>query len=199
MKSLQESLFDKDLVEKGVPIDFETLRDMLFTFGRKKAKFFDRNDVIYYEGRKSIFLKKFVGDNDGLCFELEFGVTNLFNEGAGFNVPTLKTHDRWGGDYSNNIVAWKSSRTDVNATRRVIDKKVELEVELEDNYHSISTIEATDNNISKVFELYEGMINEFCSKEFEKKLIHYRSTYEEKKAIPGLILDILMKKLITKG
>lgn len=196
MKSLQESLFDKDLVEKGVSIDFETLRDMLFTFGRKKAKLFDRNDVIYHEGRLSIFLKKFVGENDSLCFELEFGVTSLFNEGTGFNVPTLKAHDRWGTTgYPGGLEAWKSSRTDTNITRRVIDKKVELE----DNHHSISTIEATDNNIGKVFELYEEMINEFCSKEFEKKLIHYRSTYEEKKAIPGLILDILMKKLINKA
>ena len=195
MKSLQESLFDKDLVEKGVSIDFEALRDMLFTFGRKKAKLFDRSGVIYHEGRMSIYLKKFVGINDCLCFELEFGVTNLFNKGTGFNIPTLKTHDRWGNTESWGQGTWKPSRTDVNVTRRVIDKKVELE----DNDHSISVIEATDNNIGKVFELYEGMINEFCSKEFEKKLIHYEDVYKEKKSVPGLILDILMKQLIEKA
>ena len=194
MKSLQESLFDKDLVEKGVKVDFETLRDMLFTFGRKKAKMFDKAGVIYHEGRMSMYVKNFVGENDCLCFELEFGVTNLFNEGVGFYVPVLRTHDRWESSTSWGKGTWKGSRTEVNTTRRVIDKKVEFE----NNYNSISTIEATDVNIPKVFELYEGMINAFCSDWFKKKLVHYEETYKEKQAIPGLILDILMKQLIEK-
>lgn len=195
MKSLQESLFDKDLVEKGVLIDFETLRDMLFTFGHKKAKLFDKSGVIYHEGKMSIYLKRFVGVNNCLCFELEFGVTNLFDKGTGFNIPTLKTYDRWNNVESWGPGTWKPSRTDVNATRRVIDKKIDLE-----NYdNSISTITATDNNISKIFKLYEGMINEFCSKEFKKKLVYYEDVYKEKKSVPGLILDILMKQLIEKA
>ena len=195
MKSLQESLFDKNLIDKGVPIDFEVLRDMLFTFGRKKAKLFDKSGIVYHEGKMSIYLKKFVGVNDYLCFELAFGVTNLFGEGAGFNVPILNVHDRWESLDSWGDGTWKPSRTDVNATRRVIDEKIDLE----NADHSISTIAATDNNINKVFELYEGMINEFCSKEFEKNLIHYEDVYKKKKAIPGLILDILMKKLIKEA
>lgn len=200
MKSLQESLFDKDLVEKGVPVNFETLRGMLFEFGRKRIKLFDKAGVIYHEGSQSIFLKKFLDDSnrdESVCFELVFGVTNLFNEGTGFNVPILKAHDRWGAIvYSHNRPnEWKLSSTGGNITMRVICKKVELE----DNYHSITAIEATDENVGKVFDLYDGMIKEFCSTEFEKKLKKYISHYEGKKEIPGLILDILMKELINKA
>lgn len=193
MKSLQESLFDGDLVEKGVSVDFETLRDMLFSFGRKKAKFFDKTGVVYHEGRQAIFIKKFLGENDGICFELEFGVTNMYPKGTAFNVPVMVVHDRWMGDMGRN--SWKSSRTDVNATKRKIDSTIKLE----NNDKLTSTIEATDNNIGKVFDLYNSIIEKFCSTEFEKELKKYIDQYSEKKAIPGLILDILMKKLITKG
>ena len=194
MKSLQESLFDGDLVEKGVSVDFETLRDMLFGFGRRKAKFFDKTGVVYHEGRQAIFIKKFLGDDDEVCFELEFGVTNMYPEGTAFNVPVMVAHDRWLGDASRN--GWKTSRTDVNATRRKIDSTIKLE----NNDKLISTIEATDNNIDKVFDLYNDMIERFCSTEFEKELKHYIDQYNKnRKTIPGLILDILMKKLIAKG
>ena len=60
MKSLQESLFGGDLVKKDVDIDFDTLLNMLFEFGRKKKKLFDKAEVIYHEGRQSIFIKKFL-------------------------------------------------------------------------------------------------------------------------------------------
>lgn len=194
MKSLQESLFDKDLVKKDVDIDFDTLLNMLFEFGRKKKKLFDKVEVIYHEGRQSIFIKKFlgVGNSDDACFELQFGVTNHFPNGVAFNVPTMVLHDRWGGNY---VKGWASSRTDVNVTRRKIDKVVELE----NNNNSIATIEATNDNITKVFDLYDGIIEGFCSTWFEKDLKHYIDQYSEKKAIPGLILDILMKKLIDKA
>ena len=190
MKSLQESLFDGDLVEKGVKIDFDTLQDMLFSFGRKKAKFFDKAAVIYHEGRQTIFIKKFLGNNDEICFELQFGVTNVHPDSAAFNVPMMVVHDRWEGAY---VDGWKTSRTDVNATKREIDRVIKLE----NNDKLTSTIEATDNNISKVFNLYDGMLREFCSPQFKKELENYMDRYSEKKVIPGLILDMLMKKLIT--
>jgi len=193
MKSLQESLFDKDIVEKGVSIDFETLRDMLFNFGRKKAKLFDKTGVIFFEGRQAIFIKRFLGEDGGICFELELSVTNMYPEGAAFNVPVMVVHDRWNVNHLRN--SWKSSRTDVNATRRKIDSTIKLE----NNDKFTSTIEATDNNISKVFDLYNSIIEKFCSTKFEKELKKYIDQYSENKAIPGLILDILMKKLIAKG
>ena len=192
MKSLQESLFDGDLVKKGVSIDFETLLDMLFDFGRKKKKLFDKTGVIYHEGRQVIFIKKFLGKDDEICFELQFGITNLHPNSVAFNVPVMEVHDWRGGDVSQN--GWKSSRTDVNATRRIIDKTIKLE----NNDEFTSTIEVTNNNITKVFDLYDGIIEDFCSSEFEKELKKYIDQYSGKKAIPGLILDILMKKLITK-
>ena len=190
MKSLQESLFDSDLVEKGVSVDFETLCDMLFSFGRKKAKFFDKTRVVYHEGRQAIFIKKFLGEYDEVCFELQFGVTNMYPKGTAFNVPAMVAHDRWLGDASRN--GWKTSQTDVNATKRKINSIIKLE------NNGTSTIEATDVNIGKVFDLYDNIIKRFCSTEFEKELKKYIDQYSEKKAIPGLILDILMKKLITK-
>ena len=191
MKSLQESLFDDDLVEKGVSVDFETLRDMIFSFGRKKAKFFDKTGVVYHEGRQAIYIKKFLGEYDEVCFELEFGVTNMYPEGTAFNVPVMMVDDASG----NHVSGWKLSQTDVYATRRKIDSTIKLE----NNDKLTSTIEATDNNIDKVFDLYNNMVESFCSTEFEKELKKYIDQYSEKKAIPGLILDILMKKLITKG
>ena len=190
MKSLQESLFDSDLVEKGVKIDFDTLRDMLFSFGEKKTKFFDKAAVVYHEGRQTIFIKKFLGNNDEICFELQFGVTNVHPNSAAFNVPVMMVHDRWGGNY---VSGWKTSQTDVNATKRKINSIIKLE------NNGTSTIEATDVNIGKVFDLYNNMVERFCSTEFEKELKKYIDQYSGKKAIPGLILDILMKKLIVKG
>ena len=203
MKSLQESLFDsktqmteslfdKDLVEKGVSINFETLRDMLFNFGRKKTKLFDKSGVVYHEGRQAVFIKKFIGEDDQVCFELELGVTNTYPEGSAFNVPVMVVHDRWMGSATWN--SWKSSRTDVNATRRKIDSTIKLE----NNNKLTSTIEATNANIGKVFDLYDNIVERFCSTEFEKELKKYIDQYSEKKVIPGLILDILMKKLIAK-
>ena len=189
MKSLQESLFDGDLVEKGVSVDFETLCDMLFSFGRKKAKFFDKTRVVYHEGRQAIFIKKFLGEYDEVCFELQFGVTNMYPKGTAFNVPAMIADDASG----NHVSGWKLSQTDVNATKRKINSIIKLE------NNGTSTIEATDVNIGKVFDLYNNMVERFCSTEFEKELKKYIDQYSGKKAIPGLILDILMKKLIVKG
>ena len=210
MKSLQESLFDSniqiteslfdnDLVEKGVSIDFETLRDMLFNFGRRKARFFDRAGMIYHEGKQSIYIKKFLGVNDEVCFELEFGITKLYSnddpDGVSFNIPIMRVHDRWGEAYIHNRPdAWKTSQTDIYDTRR----KINSVIKLENGYKYTATIEATSVNIDKVFDLYDNIIEKFCSTEFEKELKKYIDQYSKKKAIPGLILDILMKKLIAK-
>jgi len=54
MKSLQESLFDDNLVSKSVDIDIEQLKEMLFDFG---YKMFKKNDNIdYREGKSSIYI-----------------------------------------------------------------------------------------------------------------------------------------------
>jgi hypothetical protein len=197
MKSLQESLFDKDLVERDVPVDFDTLRDMLFGFGRRKARFFDNAGVTYHEGRQSIYLKKFIGENDCLCFKLVFSVTNFLG-GAEFNTPILKTHDRWESAVVLGSGAWKPSATDTNATWRFINKKVKLDNEY-DMHDYKSVIKGTPDNIKKIFNLYEGMVREFCSKDFEKRLIDLEKKFDEKHAIPGLVLDNLMKELIQKA
>lgn len=196
MKSLQESLFDKDLVEKGVPIDFEALRDMLFDFGRRKAKLFDNAGVIYHEGKMSIYIKKFLGENDKVCFELEFGVTNVYPSGTAFNIPQLRAHDRFMGSQTWN--SWKSSKADINATSRQMIKKLP---ELADEWAFRHCVEfrATDKSIPIMFDLYDRIIEQFCSKEFEKDLIKFTQKFEDKHEIPGIIMDILMKRLITKA
>ena len=191
MKPLIESLFDKDLVKKEVSVDFETLRNMLFDFGRRKVKFFDKTGVVYYEGGHTIFFKKFLGERSEVCFELKLSVTNVYPDSAVFNVPEIVVYDNSFDVSWNN---WKSSRTDVNATGRTIDSTIKLEK----NGKLASAIEATNNNIGKVFDLYNSIIEKFCSTEFEKELKKYINLYSEKKVIPGLILDKLMKKLITK-
>jgi len=213
MKSLQESLFDQDLIEKGVPIDFETLRNMLFRFGRRHANYFDKNEVIYHEGKMSIFIKKFLEENDSACFELEFGVTDVYlgaerdetakrfhgiDKVTSFSVPILRFHDRWGSITfaSQDLSAWKSSKSDINATIRQLRKKIDVE-EL-GQYHYV-TIAATEESVVKVFDLYDKMIQRFCSKDFDKKLKKYVDNFKSKQEIPGLIMDILMKELITKA
>lgn len=197
MKSLSESLFDDDLVKKDVSIDFNTLKDMLFYFGRKRARLFDKEGVIYHEGRQSIYIKKFLGENDCLCFELELGVTNAYPEGTAFESPQLRVHDRWSGSALFSTNTWRTSDSDINATSHQIIKSIpNLKDQL--SFMHWAGFCATEKSISVIFDLYERMINHFCSEEFEKDLIKYMTQYESKREIPGLILDILMKKLIGK-
>ena len=203
MKSLQESLFDKDLTKKDVEINFDTLRDMLFDFGKERKRLFDKSEVVYHEGRQSIFIKRFIDDSrrkEAVCFELEFGVTNVYNNDkkmvAAFNTPVLKEADKMAG-YSGYEYQWKYSQTAPNTTSRLIEKEFNFKSKEELQY--TSTIIASNDNITGIFKLYDGMVEYFCSEEFKKILQRYVNDWEGRLAIPGIILDELMKKLIKKA
>ena len=201
MKSLQESLFDNDLVEKDVEIDIEELKDILFYFGRTRAIFFDKNDLEYREGKQSIFIRKnFVEYN--LQVELDLGVTNYYNNNhkliPGFYVPSLTIRTF---DYKVNP-QWNASRSDYNATIRQMEKRLpEL---ITGKYHT-SVIPSTRKGMSAAFDLYDKMIKYFASKKFQDHILKYVGQFVKTKSpnrdpeIPGLIMDILMKEIIAKS
>lgn len=219
MKSLQESLFDlniqiteslfdNDLVEKGVSIDFETLRDMLFNFGRKRTRLFNKCGVDYREGIQSIYIKKSFSDtddyevDDAVYFELEFCVTNVYidtKDGEkltpAFNVPQLKVAPTY-----NNLNKWKSSKSDYAATVRAIDKKYDFRKEDTGIVTHTTTLKVTNNdNVRDIFNMLDGMVKYFCSDDFDKVVEDYIKKFKHQHEIPGLIMDILMKKLINKS
>jgi len=212
MKSLQESLFDRDLVKKDVEIDFDTVLNMLFDFGRKKDKLFDKTGVSYLEGGQSIYIKRSISapetgnmfpTGNTVCFELDLGLTNIYDHNyklvPGINPPLLKFNN---GPLTRNLKSddvWKFSVSDGYTTKRLIDKKLNLEkIEYGNRAVSIFAYTASSDNLAKMFKLYDSMVNYFCSDEFKKILQDYVDRFKFKHAIPGVVLDILMKKLIMK-
>ena len=205
MKPLIESLFDKDLVKKEASVDFETLRDMLFDFGRKRKNLFDKIGGDYHMGRQTIYFRRYIdtpGGKNSVCFELEIGVTNIYDTNKklspGFICPKLKSVGKMNiftdNNYDDNS-NWNYSSSNIYSTLRLLGKK-------DISYYedsSLSSIKANVNNISKTFELYDKMVNYFCSNDFKKELQNYVNKFEFKHAIPGIVMDILMKKLITKS
>ena len=192
MKSLQESLFDKDLVEKGVSVDFETLCDMLFDFLDKQKSVIKNSSLSVWKGRQSIYIRYYI-HRHSIYFELDFGVTNFYNEDRklvpGFNIPQFKL--------INEDLRWRHSGSDVNATIRQIIKKIPDLKQYIFGYGSV--IKATEESIPMIFKLYEGMITHFCTLKFEKNIGKYVDRYEASKEIPGLIMDLLMKNLIEEA
>ena len=197
MKSLQESLFDQDLVKKSIKINFETLRDMLFDFLDKRLSELEKNGLSVWKGRQSIYIRKHSQDKNTenyFLFELDFGVTNFYNEDQtlvpGFNIPILKmVHPP--------TSAWRLSSSEVNGTMRKIYKKIPELKQYVFGYGSV--IKATEESISMIFKLYEGMIKWFGSKKFDNELNKYIQKYESKQEIPGFMMDLLMKQLIEKA
>ncbi len=195
---MNESLFDRDLVEKGVEIDFDTLRNMLFDFGRQKIKLFNKAGVIYHEGEQNIYIKRFIDSSknkEAICFELRFGVTNLYNSKGekthiAFYIPELKSYDMIQGALQG---WWRYSSTDSNTISRALSKKTNKE------YINGIEIIANSQSVGKVFALYDKMVEYFCSDEFKEILQDCVNKFESKQVIPGLILDTLMKKLINKA
>jgi len=91
---------------------------------------------------------------------------------------------------------WNASRTDYNATIRQINKKIPSVIK--GLYHT-SVIPGTNEGISEIFKLYDGMVKHFCSKKFQDRIFSYANRFKDKGEIPGLILDILMKELISNA
>lgn len=194
MKSLQESLFDKDLTQKDINIDYKLLKDELFYLGRSRAIFFDKNQIKYHEGKQSIFISTPL--NEYLDLELELSITNLvgFNlgGGCGFMLPTLKTTTPY-----SNMGGWRTSSTENHYTTKCLQevaKKRNFNVE-----GKYGMIYATSSNMTEILDLYDDMFKVFASKDFKDELKKYVKMFEDKKAIPGLILDKLMKKLLFEA
>lgn len=194
MKSLQESLFDKDLTEKDINIDYPLLKDELFYLGRSRAKFFDKNQIKYHEGKQSIFISMSL--NEYLDLELELAITNLvgFNlkGGCGFILPTLKTVTSY-----SNLGGWRGSSTEGHSTTKCLQEVGKKRGFSTNGKYGM--IYATDSNMTKILDLYDDIFKVFASKDFKDELKKYVKIFEDKKAIPGLILDKLMKKLLFEA
>jgi len=214
MKSLQESLFDSDLIEKDLLIDLDDLKEMLFNLISKNSSIPKNNsNIIFHQGKQSIYIKRFIDDSqdpERVCFELELGVTTLFKDLKGrqqkllpcFTIPFLRVHDRIlsvSGRASQGIhggIKWLSSNSDGNITSKLIDKTFDFRKDTNEIY-TTSEIIATQHNAVEILDFYDRLIKYFCSDKFGKILKDYVDKFEWKHAIPGIIIDILMKKLIT--
>lgn len=210
MKSLQESLFDDDLIKKDLPIDIDDLKEMLFNLISKNSSIPKNNsDIVFHQGEQSIYIKRYIDDSQYpgiVCFVLELGVTTLFKDLKGgqqellpcFTTPALMVHDRtltMSGSIRGGI-KWRSSTSDENITSKLIDKTFDFRKNTDEIYNT-SKIIATQYNVDEVLNFYDGLIKYFCSDKFGKVLKDYVDKFEYKHTIPGLIIDILLKKLIT--
>lgn len=209
MKSLQESLFNKDLIKRGVEINFDTLLNMLFDFGKKKKRMFDKMEIDYHEGKQSIFIRRFIDDSkrkDAVCFELVLGVYNTYIDkklSPAFNIPVLKAKDSFKlekpslyNTYKvyNTYKEWMYSSSDLVGVYRTLKKKNDF---IKDD--SPFEITVNQDNIAELFTLYDKIVEYFCSDGFKKILQGYVDKFEFKHAIPGIVLDILMKKLVNEA
>lgn len=225
MKSLQESLFDsktqmteslfdKDLIEKDPLIDLDNLKEMLFNLMSKNSSIPKNNStIVFHADKQSIYIKRFIDDSqdpERVCFELELGVTALFKDLKGrqqkllpcFETPFLRVHDRIlsvSGRGSQGIhggIKWLSSNSDDNIASKFIDKTFDFRKGT-DKIYTTSEIIATQHNAVEILDFYDGLIKYFCSDKFGKVLKDYVDKFEWKHAIPGIIVDAILKKLIT--
>lgn len=200
MKSLQESLFDKDLVEKEVPIDFDTLLKLFFDFGKKHKKLFDKIGAVCWVEKQSICIARGFSSPDGegkIGFELYLEVTNVYKNFEdefklvpGFQAPRLIVR---GVDSD-----WKQSNADYYTTLRNMRKK-HIFIEDDERVRNISSLIAYAHDYKEVFSIYDKMIEYFCSDEFGKLCEKYINMFESKKCIPGLMVDKMMKEIISKS
>lgn len=211
MKSLQESLFDSktqtmeslfdnDLVEKDVDIDFDTLLNMLFDFGKKHKKLFDKIGATYWVTRQSIFIDRKFSSPDGkgeIIFEFQMGITNVykyfedkFKLTPGFQAPRLIV--------SGKNSDWKTSDSDYYTTLRSIHKKHIFTWD-DESVRNTSSLIAYAQDYKEVFSMYDKMIEYFCSDRFGDMCKKYINMFESKKCIPGLMVDKMMKEIISKS
>lgn len=197
-QNITESLFDNDLVKKDVDIDFDTLLNMLFDFGKKYQKIFKKINGTVDEGHQSVFFdRKFKDSNKKtVVFEIELCVGNVFvNKGDEhkltpiFHAPRLSVNGGWGSD-------WKYSKSDYYVTLKEVWKKYELVPRDEKSYVSRM---AEGKDYKKAFEIYDKIVKYFCSDEFGKLCEKYINMFESKKCIPGLMVDKIMKEIINKS
>lgn len=201
MKSLQESLFDQDLIKKGVKITFDNLWNILSNTIRKNDI---ENPLLkkgwkVWPGKQAWFLRKSYPSPSGTdCdIEFEFGITKSIEDHdvPSFNVPVLKVLMKQDSQYR---MLWKPSRTAVETTSRQIRKK--LGNALPDSRYT-SIIDIDDNSLPAVLKLYEDMFKFIASDQFDKLIKHYILIYDHETkipCIPGLVLDTIMKNVITK-
>ena len=222
MKSLQESLFDSktrmteslfdnDLVEKDLLIDFDDLKEMLFNLMSKNSSIPKNNsDIVFHKGRQLIYIKRFIDDSQDpgrVCFELSLGVDTLFKDLKErqqkslpcFSTPFLRVYDRILSVNGRGIIGgikWLSSTSSANTTSKFIDKTFDFRKDT-DKIYTTSEIIATQHNVLEILDFYDKLIKYFCSDKFGKELKNYVNKFEWKHAIPGIIVDGIMKKLIT--
>ncbi len=225
MKSLQESLFDSkiqmteslfdnDLIEKDLPIDLDDLKEMLFNLTSKNSSISkNSSNIVFHQGVSSIYIKRFIDDSqdpERVCFELVLGVTTLFKELKGrrqeslpcFTTPFLRVHDRIlsaSGRGSQGIfggIKWHTSTSDENITSKLIDKTFDFRKDTNEIYTTPGII-AIQRNVVEILDFYDKLIKYFCSDKFGKVLKDYVDKFEWKHTIPGIIVDEIMKKLIT--
>ena len=209
MKSLKESLFDKDLVEKDLPIDFDNLKEMLFDLILKNLSIPKNNsDIVFHQGEELIYIKRYIDDSqypEIVCFDLELGVSTLFKELKGgqiellpcFTTPVLKVRDRLYGARSKGS-GWSTSTSDPDTTARLIDKKFDFRKHTTEIYTTPGII-ATQLNTAEILDFYDRLIKYFCSDKIKKTLEGYVNKFEWKHAIPGIVVDGILKKLITQS
>ena len=208
MKSLKESLFDQDLVEKEVPIDVDTLKNIFIQLVDNKKSLFDKTDIICHKSETTnrlqdcvvMHIKRFISDSeqlDAVCFELVLNVGARDGE-LYIDLPELKVHDRFitisNRPSQSGRHQWRTSFSFNPATAAVISRKIGYAC-YTDIFDKVRHFDY--NKVNKIFSLYDEMMDWFCSDSFKKKLKHYVEQFEYKHEIPGSVLDILMKQLIN--
>ncbi len=197
---ITESLFDNDLVKKDVDIDFDTLLNMLFDFGKKHKKLFDKIGAVYLVEKQSMCIAREFSSPDGkgkIGFELYLEVTNVYKNFEdefklvpGFQAPRLIVR----GVNSD----WKYSSADYYTTLKNMRKK-HIFTEDDERVRNMSSLIAYAQDYKEVFSIYDKMIEYFCSDEFRKMCEKYINMFESKKCIPGLMVDKMMKEIISKS
>ena len=199
MKSLQESLFDKDLVQKGVPMNIEAVEgyvlDAIKSYNFKKENSYDSLMRSYsIEKQQQIFYLNLIGHvsyvdtykqsllshGDGLSRSFDYGVRIHFDQYDKCAVINYVDIKFWPGASIQEegfaiIPNSKTHHIDIksNNIKEILDKYVELFNKIEKYFHSDDFKKTvTDGKLDKpVWGLSNTLYN--------RKLKNYKANVEE--------------------
>jgi hypothetical protein len=199
MKSLYESLFDKDLMGKSSPVEPEVFWDMIFkdAYCKLRNKCIDRGWLMDLNNDGLKVYKAFYGTEK---LDLKVIVKLQFNNGlCGYpQCPQLVFNHQYG--------AWDLNFSDGNAVRRWLTKKDPKHFNFVEGYSDKRFdrqsfdlhFECTTDTVRSIIKLMKSMIDNITS---EKYVNLIQSEFDKfiniNKHVPGVAIDqAIMKKLI---
>ena len=196
MKSLQESLFDKDLMGKSSIVPVGAVWDMVFkeVYCPLHTKCVNAGWLLDLNNDGLKVYKTFNGTDDP---EKKVLVRLQFDNGlSGYPCcPQLVFNHQYG--------AWDTNFSDGNGTRRWVTKRDLKHFnftkgQFEDSKYFDLHFECTTETVGPIVKLMKGMIEQIISKKYTNLIQEqFDKHIARNKHVPGIIIDqVIMKPLI---